>query len=152
MENSVWRKMFSWCYITRQSLRGEVGLIYLWGGRHQKKVELGKLCGTQEIWPSTQRFSDYDWKTVNTYESERYSQFKNINLSFEKLIMLIKRKVKNEVHIYSQGTEKWKSIMREKSTLKVHGIFNNEIKQEHNYDNSQGSELLFKTRPNSVVS
>ena len=81
-------------------------------------------------------------KKINAYLNEI-----NINLNYIKTNKLNKIKEK----IKTIDTASWKETVKNKTTLKTYLEFKNEIKEEKNiYDNTEASNILFKTRSNTL--
>ena len=80
-------------------------------------------------------------KTLNKYLDE-------MELNITEIKTLSKNKIIEKVKILD--TNKWKSEIREKSTLKIYEKYKKGIKEESWVDNTEGSKLLVRARTNSL--
>ena len=85
----------------------------------------------------------------NKWNKKLNQYLEEIGIEFEQMVEMsvgqIKRKIKN----YDSGL--WYEDMQRKRSLSIYKKFKKEIKDERIYDNTIGSELLFRARSNTLA-
>ena len=72
-----------------------------------------------------------------------------VNVSFEDLIEMDKKEIKNKLNEYDR--KKWKEGIEKKSSVKIYRRFKKDIKEEKIYDNKRSSQIMFQARVNCMA-